>query len=123
MLYKLEVDLKEDILWVNVSGTRSIETVLAIINEIFSACTEQNIYVILVDVRKLEGRLTTINTFNLATRYFPKLRELNVIQKAAVVDLKEFEHNYKFFENLTKKGGYKLQFFSDLEAARTWLKE
>ena len=106
-----------------VSGTRSIETVLAIINEIFSACTEHNLSIILLDVRELDGRLSTINTFTLATRHFSILRELRVIKKAAIVDLKEFELNYRFFETLTRKRGYKLRLFSDLDAAADWLKK
>jgi len=123
MSYKLTLDPKEDVLWVTVSGTRSIETVLAIINEIFSACTEHNLSIILLDVRELDGRLSTINTFTLATRHFSILRELRVIKKAAIVDLKEFELNYRFFETLTRKRGYKLRLFSDLDAAADWLKK
>jgi hypothetical protein len=122
MSYKLKLDPKENVLWVTASGTRSIKTVLAIINEIFSACTEYNLSIVLVDVRELDGRLSTINTFTLATRHFPILRELRVVKKAAIVDLMEFEHNYRFFETLTRKRGYRLRLFSDCDAAADWLK-
>ena len=123
MSYKLTLDQTDDILWVTASGTRSIDTVLAIINEIFTACKEYNLSIVLVDVRELEGRLSTINTFKLATRHFPILRELRAIKKAAIVDLMEFEHNYRFFETLTRKRGYRLRLFSDPKEAALWLQQ
>jgi len=121
MSYELTLDPKDDFLWVMASGTRSINTVLAIINEIIPACREHNLSIVLIDVRGLDGRLSTINTFTLATRHFPKLRELKVITKAAIIDLMEYELNYRFLETLTRKGGFKLRVFSDHKAAVDWL--
>ncbi len=121
MAYEIEFTRLDDILQVTATGTRSIDAVLSIVEDIFTACTEQKINIVLIDVRGLDGRLSTLNTFKLATRHFPILRELRVIKKAAIVDLVEFEHNYRFFENLTKKRGYRLRLFSDHNTAMTWL--
>ncbi len=46
-----------------------------------------------------------------------------MITHNAIVDLKEFEHSYIFFENVAVNRGFTLRIFSDTEKAVEWLKK
>jgi hypothetical protein len=123
MSYELTIKKREDVLWVKATGTRSLQTVLAMSEDIFTACIEQNTTKVLVDVRALEGRLETMEAYQIPDKHFPKMRDRSVITRAAIVDLEEFRNIYKFFENVAVNRGFALRVFSDLDEALEWLNE
>ncbi len=123
MPYELKIEKKDDVLWGTVTGTRSLETVLAIAKDILAACAEKRVTKVLLDVRSLEGRLKTIEAHEIPDRHFPKMRDPNVITRAALIDLKEFEHSYGFFETVAVNRGFMLRIFSDPDEAVAWLKK
>ncbi len=122
MTYDLIIEEKDGMLWATVTGTRSLETVLAISNDILAACAEKKVSKVLIDVRGLEGRLSTMEAYQIPKQYFPKMRDRSVITHTALVDLKEFEHSYRFFENVALNRGFTLRIFSDPNEAAEWLK-
>ena len=122
MPYELTIEQKGDVLWVIATGTRTLETVLSISNDILEACDEKKVAKVLVDVRKLEGRLRTMESFEIPEKHFPKMRERSLIRRTAIVDLKEFEDSYRFFEDVAVNRGFALRIFSDPEEAFKWLK-
>ncbi len=122
MSYTLSVDKKDDILWVVATGTRNLQTILAISKEILVACVEKKVKKVLIDVRTLEGRLSITNTYHLADKQFLKMRDYSVISHTALVDLKEFEDSYKFLEIVAANRGYMFRIFSESDQAIAWLK-
>lgn len=122
MSYSLSIEKKDDILWVTVKGMRNLQTILAISKDVLVACVEKKVKKVLIDVRALKGRLSITNTYHLADKKFPEMRDRSVITHNAIVDLKEFEDSYKFLELVAQNRGYILRIFSDPDQAMTWLK-
>jgi hypothetical protein len=123
MAYDLRIEVEGDVLWVTATGTRSLQTVLAMSQDIFAACVEKHLKKVLIDVLGLEGRLTTMEAYEVAGKHFWKIRDRSVITHCAIVDLKEFEESYRFFENVAANRGYLLRIFSDTDEAIAWLKK
>ncbi len=122
MAYNLKIEVESSVLWVTATGTRSLQTVLAMSQEISAACVERNLKKVLVDVQALEGRLGTLDAYDIPTKHFPKIRNHSIISRCAIVDLKEFENDYRFFENVAVNRGFDLRIFSDVKEAIAWLK-
>lgn len=125
MSYDLTIEKKDDILWVTATGTRSMETVLGMSKDILTACVEKKVKKVLVDVRELEGRLSTIEGYEISNQHFPKMRDSSKITHGAIVDidLKEYEDSYRFFETVAVNRGFMLRIFSDPDQAIAWLKK
>jgi len=119
----LTIKKKGDILCFKATGSRSLETVVAMSNDILTACVEHNTKKILVDVRQLEGRLSSIDSYEIYNRHAPKIRDLNVITHNAIVDLEEFGSSYNFLETVAVNRGFNSRVFSDLDEAVKWLEE
>ncbi len=123
MAYELSIETKDNVLWVKATGTRSYRTILSMSQDILKACLEKNVKKVMIDVLALEGRLSVSDAFEVTDKYFPKIRNRSVITHCALVDQKEFEPSYKFFENLAVNRGFLLRIFSDTDEAITWLKK
>jgi len=123
MAYDLRIESKDDVLWVKATGTRSFQTILAMSQDIVAACVEKALKKALIDVLDLEGRLGASDAFEIPDKYFPKIRNRSVITHCALVDLKEFEQSYRFFENVAVNRGFMLRIFSDTDEAVAWLKK
>jgi hypothetical protein len=121
MAYDLKIQADGDVLKATATGTRSFETVLALSQDILTICVEKKIKKVLIDVLALEGRLSTIDAYEISARRFPKMRYRGVIAKCAVVDLKEFEETYRFFETVAVNRGLFFRIFSDTAEAIAWL--
>jgi hypothetical protein len=122
MGYDLRIQVDGDVLRVTATGTRSFETVLAMSQDILAICVEKKLKKVLIDVLALEGRLSTIDAYEISGKHFPKRRYRGVIARCAVVDLKEFEETYRFFENVAVNRGLSFRIFSDTDEAIAWLK-
>lgn len=123
MSYHLRIEKKGDVLWVTATGARSLETVLAMARDILAACAENKVAKVLTDVRALEGRLASMESYEVVTQHFPEIRDRHVITHNAIVDLKEFAGSYRFFEDLAANRGYALRIFSNPDAAIEWLRK
>jgi hypothetical protein len=119
----LRVGVEGDLLRVTATGTRTLQTVLDMSQDIFAICVEKNVKKILIDVLALEGRLSTIDAYEIPDKHFPKMRNRGVITQCAVVDLKEFRDSYRFFENGAINRGFLFRIFSDTDEAIAWLKK
>jgi hypothetical protein len=123
MAYDLRIEVESDVLWVTATGTRSPQTILAMSQDIFAACLEKNLKKVLIDVLALKGRLSIMDAYDIPTKHFSEIRDRNVISRRAIVDLKEFEDSYRFFENVAVNRRFVLRIFSDTNEAIAWLKE
>jgi hypothetical protein len=122
MSYELTTTKEGNLLHVKALGTRTFENVVSIIKDILQTCAEQGTHKVLVDVRALEGRLSIADAFEIPTSIFPQMRDRTILQKGAIVDLKEFEKGYKFFENVAVNRGFNIRIFPDIDEAIAWLK-
>ena len=123
MSYELTMTQEDDYLHVEAVGTRTFESVVAITLEIAQVCIRENTTHVLVDVRGLEGRLGTLEAFEIPTDVFAEVKDRSMIYKCAVVDLEEFEESYRFFEDVAVNRAYNLRIFSQTRDAVTWLAE
>lgn len=121
--YDLTTRKEGDILRVTAEGTRSLDSILAMSNDILTICIEKNVNKVLIDVRALTGRLILIDAYEIPTLHFPEIRSRGVISHAAIVDLEEFKDSYRFFETVAVNQGFRLRIFSDPDVAIVWLKE
>jgi hypothetical protein len=123
MPYNLTIEKKRNVLWVTATGTRSLATVLAMSRDILAACVEYKVTKVLTDVRTLGERLSTIEAYKIVDQHFPTIRDRSVITHCAILDLKEFEDSYSFFEDLAVNRDFNLRIFSDPDEAVEWLQK
>lgn len=121
MSIQVTTEMKGDILCATAVGTRTLDSVLAVARETLQACKAQDIDKVLVDVRQLEGRLGTVDAFELATRHFRTFRALRALRKAAIVDRASSATRARFLEDVAVNRGYNFRIFSDVEKAKEWL--
>jgi hypothetical protein len=118
----LTAKAQEDVLIITAIGSRSLETVVAIAQEIKSLCEEHGVANVLVDVRGLEGRLRAADAFFLVIKHFKTFRDLRVIRKAAILDQNLSEDRHRFLENVAVNRGYNFKIFDDFDEAIEWLR-
>ena len=82
--YKIQFKPTRDYLIARVSGARTRASVFAITMEVFKKAVAENLSHVLVDVRKLEGRLATIDSYSLVSNVFKEIRGKG-IKKAAIL--------------------------------------
>jgi len=123
MSYQLTYKKEKGILHVKVSGIRSFETVLSIIKDIQQVCLKQSTSRVLVDIQGLEGHLKTMEAYEIPSSVFPKIREKQIIEKSAIVDLEESRKNFSFFENVGVNRSFNLKFFTNINDASEWLRK
>ena len=123
MHYNLEIHIQGDVLIVTAKGNRSLQTIMAMSKEILAACVRDGKKKVICDVRELKGRLSTLEAFDVPDKYFPKIRDKSVITHSAIVDLKEYEKSYKFFEDVAVNRGFVLRIFSNIDEAIEWIGE
>ena len=121
-LYNITFKQNDDVLCAETRGKRTFKVVISIAKEIIEACKKYGTKRVLVDVRNLEGRLSTINAYNIPADYFEDFRDPEVLRKVAIIDLEEFSEQYKFFETVAVNRGYNLNIFSDVTKALEWLR-
>lgn len=72
----------------------------------------------LMDIRNLNGRLSITETYESVRHYPSHIYSTNI----ALVDIPENSDYQSFHENTAVNAGMKLKIFTDIVAARTWLK-
>lgn len=123
MSYELSIEKKPDFLHVHVTGIRTREAVAAMAKDIIDACVQHQTSKVLVDVRELTGRLSTLNAYEVPSVEFPKLKRPGLLKKAVIVDVEEFKDSFRFFETVARNRGFNLRIFGDIDKAIKWLRE
>ena len=100
-----------------------METVVAMSKDIMEACARRKTPKALINVRAMEGHLSTLDAYDIPKSFFETIRDRTVLQKSAIVDLKENKDRYAFLEHVATNLGYLLRFFSDADEALQWLQE
>jgi hypothetical protein len=122
MSYQLKLKKEPAYLFVQVTGIRTLETVLAAGKEVILACDEQGYNRVLVDVQEMTGELTTFEVYDLGTGDLKEFRRPGQL-KMAILDLEENRSRFRFFETVFHNRGYNLRIFSNMDEAIKWLRE
>ncbi len=78
----------------------------------------------MLDVRELTGYLPKImDAYELLDSFIPSIKDQTVVQKCAVIDLKERKDSNSFFESMADTRGYNLRPFLDIDKAMKWLQD
>lgn len=73
---------------------------------------------LLIDLRALSGRLAITEAYFHVQNYPPEIRRVDI----AIVDLEEHAGFQSFYETTAINAGLSLKWFTDIYAARSWLK-
>jgi len=101
-------------------GIRSRDANAQVAKAIRRTCTEKSCHRVLVDAAALENRLGVLDAHAGPTTDFPRDVASKRI-KTAVLDRREFEKHYRFFETVARNAGYYLRVFVDRKTALDWL--
>jgi hypothetical protein len=121
MSYKMNITKNPDFLHVHASGVRTRESVAALANDVKQACIDHQTPKVLVDVRDMSGGLNIMDILNLVTTVFPKLKDYEVLNKAAIVDSKETGFRYPILETIARNRAYNIRIFKEPSEAIEWL--
>ncbi len=111
-----KIENKGNYLSVKYSEPYQLESFIALIKEVAETCRAQNCTNVLVDARRMPGKIGTMDRFQVGVAGAEAFRGL---AKVAVVYRKE-EMNW-FAETVGVNRGARVRVFSDLSQAVNWL--
>ena len=120
MPFKYSITEKKKYLIFKLEGVRTRKTNAQVAEAIRDTCTEDTCQRVLVDALALENRLGILDAHAGPTTDFPN----DVVSKrikVAVLDRREFEQSFRFFETVARNAGYFLRVFVDRDEALNWL--
>ena len=115
--YQISSSVNEGILEITVTGEVTKNTIEKLAIEAAVIIIEKGLKDVLVDVCALKGRLGIMDTYSFVRSPFERPRV-----NCAVVDLPEHAEYLKFLETTALNAGLSLKCFTDIDAARDWIK-
>lgn len=112
--YKISKSMNEGVLEISVSG-KVTEHHIPGLQEEFNSHRAAGCYKLLIDIRSIDESVDENVLYQIK-------RPKRTIGKTAVVDRSEHEQYKPFWEKLTGYSPMEMKWFSDIEAARDWLK-
>ena len=116
--YQILASVKEGLLEIVLKGQVAERTVKNLANEMITIIKGNGIKNVLIDVRAIKGRFGLTKAFNSVRSYPPDILRVN----SAVVDLPENADYQSFQETTSINAGLPFKGFTDIDAARDWLK-
>jgi hypothetical protein len=112
--YQISKSMNEGVLEIAVTG-KVTEHHIPGLQEEFNSHRAAGCYKLLIDIRSIDGSVNESALYQIK-------RPRRTIGKTAIVDRPEHEQYKPFWEKLTSYSPMELKWFSDIEAARDWLK-
>ncbi len=116
--YKLSTSVNEGIVEIVITGELTKNTVDRIHAEVITIIRESNAKAVLCDVSSAKGPHEIVEAYFRA-RSIPQ--DIKILP-SAVVDRSENWDYKSFYETTAANAGQLMKWFTDIEAARTWLK-
>lgn len=116
--YQLSTSVNEGILEIVITGEVTKSNVSKIHDEMISIIKAKNISNMLIDIRTLKGRLGIADTYFSIRSYPSDILKVNT----AIVDIEENAAYEAFHEITATNAGRSLKCFTDIGAARAWLR-
>jgi hypothetical protein len=121
MSYALNITKEADHLHIEATGTRTPETLMAVARDCVGACKKHGCTRFFLDVQGMTGQLSTIDTYQFATKPLLALgRRLGL--RAAIIDVGDNIDRLRFFENVAVNIGMDVRVFSNASKALQWLR-
>ena len=122
MQCELEIENKGDHLFVTAKGSRSVSSILSLYKDVLAACEKEKVKKAMIDVCAMSGSITTMQAYDLSNVHLPTLRNRNVLDCVAVIDLIENKNRYHFLETAAVNRGFVIRYFNDPAAGAEWLR-
>ena len=122
MAYNLKIENKGEYLLFTATGKRSMDSVLSIAGDVLAACAREKVKKALLDVRAMIGQLTQMEAYDLSQHHFPVMRDHNVLVRIVIVDHKENEERYRFFETVATNRGFNIRYCNNPQEGAELLK-
>jgi hypothetical protein len=116
--YQISSSVHEEILEIVVTGIETSSNSERMKNDIDNVIIKNNVKNVITDVRALKGRLGVTDTYQRVRSYHLDIRKFNL----TVVDLFENAEYQNFHEATSQNAGLRFKWFTDMDAARDWLK-
>jgi hypothetical protein len=116
--YQISASENKGILEITLTGEATQNNAKKIQDEVISMMISLKASGLLVDVRGIKGRLGYTEAYFRVRSYPPDVPRI----KVAIVDLAENEDYESFHETTAVNAGFPYKWFTDIEAARKWLK-
>ena len=117
---KLQIIKAADFIKSTPSGDLDVKASRQVLAQIAAAGANLHDYTVLIDLRQVKARLSTTDTFNLATELLEYGETFH--RKTAVLARAEQDIDLMtFFETVAKNRGFRVKAFTDFEEAMTWL--
>ena len=116
--YQISASVNEGLLEIVLTGEVEESAVKNLANELINIIKGNGIENVLMDVRAFKGRFGVTKAFNSVRTYPPYRLRVN----SAMVDLPENADYQSFQEETSINAGLSYKWFTDIDAARTWLK-
>jgi len=121
MPYELSFKHEPDYLYVQATGKRTIENIIALVRDSFTVADKHGYSKVLLDIRGMAGGLKPFETFNLGSKDMAKLWRGLGLPKVSVIDLEINRERFKFMETVLVNAGLNFRFFTDADEAMEWL--
>ena len=116
--YQISASVNEGLLEIVLTGEVAESAVKNLANELITIIKGNGIENVLMDVRAFKGRFGVTKAFNSVRTHPPYRLRVN----SAIVDLPENADYQSFQEKTSINAGLSYKWFTDIDAARTWLK-
>ncbi len=117
--YQLSTSVSEEILEIVITGEVTRNTIDELHTEVITIIKGKNAKAVLCDISALKGRYDVYGEAFFRVRSIPQdVKEL----PSAVVDLSKNTAYQSFYETTAANVGQSMKWFTDIEAARAWLK-
>jgi hypothetical protein len=120
MAYDVRVIPIKEFLRTDVSGVIDLQASRALLKELLTICSRNNVHHILIDGREASSRSSTVDVWTLAN----DLGSLGVTSDHRIALLNRPKDDFDrgaFLELCATNRGYQLRAFRDFESAFTWL--
>ena len=117
--FQVSASANEEIFEIVITGEVTKDTIDQLHTEVLKLLKGKNIKAILVDVRAVKAHNDAFAAAYFRARSLPP--DINRLP-SAVVDLNADEAYKSFYETTATNVGQSMRWFTDIEAARTWLK-
>ena len=122
MSYQLNIKKEADYLHVQVTGIRTMETVMSLTTDVLSSCFEHKCSKALIDIKAMSGNLDPLDSYGFSSDYLPGLESARNL-KVAVVDLEKNRNFYDMVMYNARRRGLDIYILSDVDKAVELLKE
>ncbi|MCP3681899.1 MAG: hypothetical protein GY861_04340 [bacterium] len=117
MSYELSFKHEPDYLYVQATGIRTVENIIALVRDFFTVADKHGYSKILLDIRGITEGLKPAETYNLGSKDLAKLWRGLGKPKVAVFDLETNREQDKFMEDVLANAGVNFRFFFDVNEA------